>query len=71
MIFNKKTRIAAGLAALASVALVLGACAATDASENGKVDYTKMSAEELGEYLLMESGSFRHGPGGSGRGHCP
>jgi L-cysteine S-thiosulfotransferase len=58
MIFSNKTRIAAGLAALASVALVLGACAATDPSENGKVDYTKMSAEELGEYLVMESGSW-------------
>ena len=58
MMLNIKTRNAAGLAALASVALIVGACAAVDYGESGKVDYTKMSAAELGEYLVMESGSW-------------
>jgi L-cysteine S-thiosulfotransferase len=59
MTLTKKTRIAAGLAALASVVLIAGGCAAPESSQDtGKVDYTKMSAAELGEYLVMESGSW-------------
>jgi L-cysteine S-thiosulfotransferase len=59
MMLKKKTRFAAGLAALASILLIAGGCAATDAGDPGKADYTKMSAEELAEHLIFAQGGFR------------
>lgn len=58
MMLMNKTRFAAGFAALASVMLILGGCAGTDAGQTGEVDYTKMSAEELAEYLIFEKNGF-------------
>jgi sulfur-oxidizing protein SoxX len=59
MTSKSTSRIAAGLAALASILLIVGGYAIiTNAAETGKVDYTKMSPEELAEHLILESGSF-------------
>jgi L-cysteine S-thiosulfotransferase len=58
MILKTETRCAAGLAALSCILLVMGGCAAPEAGETGGADYAKMSPEELGEYLVMESGSW-------------
>ncbi|OOG21226.1 sulfur oxidation c-type cytochrome SoxX [Thioalkalivibrio denitrificans] len=59
MIAMNHSRRAAGFAALAAAVLIVGGCAAPESAEtDGKVDYTKMSAEELGEYLVMQSGSW-------------
>jgi L-cysteine S-thiosulfotransferase len=60
MMFKKKTRFAAGLAALAAIVIAAG-CAGTDtsdASQDGKADFTKMSSAELAEYLVF-NGGFR------------
>jgi L-cysteine S-thiosulfotransferase len=54
----KKTRFAAGIAALASIVLLAGGCAAPETAEPGKVDYTKMSSQELAEYLIFEKKGF-------------
>lgn len=51
----KKTRFAAGIAALASIVLLAGGWAA-EAAGPGKVDYTRMSPEELAEYLVFNGG---------------
>ena len=56
----KKTRFAAGCAAFAAIVLLVGGCAAPEASDRGDADLTKMSAEELAEYLVFETNSFRH-----------
>ena len=51
--FKMKTPFAAGIAALAAIAITAG-CASTDTSSKtaGKADYTKMSAEQLAEHLI-------------------
>ncbi|WP_018872790.1 sulfur oxidation c-type cytochrome SoxX [Thioalkalivibrio sp. ALJ16] len=54
----KKNAVAAGMAAFASVALAAG-CAVADGSKGSDVDITAMSAEELAEYFIFETGSFR------------
>lgn len=51
----KKTRFGAGAATLAIV-LLAGGWAAAQAAGPGKVDYTKMSPEELAEYLVFNGG---------------
>ncbi|OOG21224.1 sulfur oxidation c-type cytochrome SoxX [Thioalkalivibrio denitrificans] len=56
----KKTRFAAGCAALAAIVLLVGGCAAPEASDRAEADMTKMSPEELAEYLVFETNSFRH-----------
>ncbi|ACL71947.1 sulfur oxidation c-type cytochrome SoxX [Thioalkalivibrio sulfidiphilus] len=61
MMTLNKTRFAAVLAAI-TLMLLVTACAGPEsgkADASGKVDYTKMSAKELGEYLIFESNSFR------------
>ena len=46
-------------AALASILLLAGGCAATDASDGTKkTDYTKMSPQELADHLILETDSF-------------
>jgi L-cysteine S-thiosulfotransferase len=57
-----KIRYAAGLAAFAVMAVGVG-CAPADAGRtagDGRVDYTKMTTAELGEYLILEAGSFHY-----------
>ncbi|WP_018865409.1 MULTISPECIES: sulfur oxidation c-type cytochrome SoxX [Thioalkalivibrio] len=55
--FNKNT-VAAGVAAFASVALAAG-CAVADGNKADDVDITAMSADELAEHLIFETGSWR------------
>jgi L-cysteine S-thiosulfotransferase len=54
----KKTSLAAGVAAFAAI-MFAGGCAIADANKGGKVDYTKMSAAELADYIILASGGFR------------
>jgi L-cysteine S-thiosulfotransferase len=53
----KKTSLAAGVAAFAAIVFT-GGCAVADTNKNGNVDYTAMSAEELAEHIILESGGF-------------
>jgi len=53
-----KTPFAAGLAALATLAIAVG-CAGTDVGDSGKADYTKMSSKELAEHLIFDQNGFR------------
>ena len=53
----KKTPMAAGIAALATV-LLAGGCAVADASKSGAVDYTAMSAADLAEHLVLNANGF-------------
>jgi L-cysteine S-thiosulfotransferase len=58
MMFKKKTRFAAGLAAFAAILIAAG-CAGTDTSDagkDGKADLTKMSSYELADYLVFNGG---------------
>lgn len=57
----KKTSTAAAIAATASLALILGGCAAPGGDKPAtpeKPDYTKMSPTALAEYLVFQSGSY-------------
>ena len=49
--FKMKTPLAAGIAAIAAIAITAG-CASTDASDSTKHEYTKMSPEALAEHLI-------------------
>lgn len=53
----KKTSQAAGVAAFAAI-LFVGGYAIADANKAGEVDFTAMSAAELAEYIILESGGF-------------
>ncbi|QKT02786.1 sulfur oxidation c-type cytochrome SoxX [Ectothiorhodospiraceae bacterium 2226] len=60
MKFKSMSRLAAGCAA-GTIVLSLVACAGAEggaSNAEANKDYTQMSAAELGEYLVMESGSF-------------
>jgi sulfur-oxidizing protein SoxX len=50
----KKTPLAAGVAAFATI-LFAGGCAVADAGKSDKVDYTAMTPHELAEYLMFEA----------------
>ncbi|MBS0002792.1 MAG: sulfur oxidation c-type cytochrome SoxX [Thioalkalivibrio sp.] len=50
----KKTPIAAGITALATI-FIAGGCAVADADKTDKVDYTAMTPHELAEYLVFEA----------------
>ncbi|WP_019627291.1 sulfur oxidation c-type cytochrome SoxX [Thioalkalivibrio sp. ALJT] len=54
----KKNAVAAGMVAFASLSLAAG-FAVADGSKDADVDITAMSAEELAEYLIFETDSFR------------
>ena len=54
----KKNTVAAGVAAFATIALATG-CAVAEGNKSDDVDITAMSADELAEYLIFESDSFR------------
>lgn len=54
----KKSTVAAGVAAFATIALATG-CAVAEGNKSDEVDITAMSAEELAEYIIFESDSFR------------
>jgi len=55
------TRIAAGLAAITAMLLATASVTSetAQAEASGKVDYTRMSASELGEHLVFASDSFQ------------
>jgi sulfur-oxidizing protein SoxX len=58
MMLMKKTKFAAGIAALAAL-LIAGGCASTDTADtaaSGKPDYTKMDSKELAEFLIFDGG---------------
>jgi len=50
----KKTSLAAGVAAFATI-LFAGGCAFAEADKSGQVDYTAMTPHELAEYLIFEA----------------
>ncbi|MBE0509677.1 MAG: sulfur oxidation c-type cytochrome SoxX [Chromatiales bacterium] len=54
----KKSRFAAGLAAVAAIALLAGCAGGTDtaASADAKPDYTKMTSKELADHLIFNGG---------------
>lgn len=49
----------ASLATASALVLAMAGCTAPGTSETTGVDYTKMSAAELAEYLIFESGSYK------------
>jgi L-cysteine S-thiosulfotransferase len=54
----KKTPVAAGIAAFATI-LFAGGCAVADAGKTDKVDYTAMTPQELADYLIFEANGFK------------